>query len=128
MCKNLTQEQKEDIERVAETLYHVYANAVDLVSYNGYVLPEWSSYSTDENKIKQANAWRELAYNLLFTAAIKCAYCGFVSMKDTREENDQAIKDHVKECVNHPMKTFYDENLALKAEIEQLKSEMGNNI
>lgn len=46
-----------DIETLAKELYTAYCAAVGGVAFNGDPLPDWETFSTDMNKVKQSNAW-----------------------------------------------------------------------
>ncbi len=48
-------------EYIAEELYRVYCESVGGVAFNGYPLPDWNTFSSNENKQKQADAWRSAA-------------------------------------------------------------------
>lgn len=48
-------------EELAYLLYDEYCAAVGGKAFNGDKLPSSNEFFTDESKMKQANAWREVA-------------------------------------------------------------------
>ncbi len=52
---------KNTIEIAAGQLYQTYCDAVGGVAFNGDPLPSWEEFAADENKTKQADAWRAVA-------------------------------------------------------------------
>lgn len=50
-----------DVEHIASVIYTLYCKEVGGVAFNGDKLPTWEEFSSDDNKTKQANAWRRVA-------------------------------------------------------------------
>jgi len=46
---------------IAKQLYTTYCEAVGGKAFNGDPLPDWDTFSSDETKKKQSNAWIETA-------------------------------------------------------------------
>jgi hypothetical protein len=53
------------IEHLASRMYTSYCEGVGGQAHNGQTLPAWEEFSKDENKTKQANAWRKAAGDTL---------------------------------------------------------------
>jgi hypothetical protein len=49
-------------EELAKALYETYCAAVGGVAFNGDKLPSWAEFSNDPAKVKQAKAWRAVAF------------------------------------------------------------------
>ena len=48
-------------ETVAKELYEAYCKSVGGIAFNGDPLPNWETFSNDETKKKQSNAWLDTA-------------------------------------------------------------------
>ena len=46
-----------NINEIAKQLYTTYCEAVGGKAFNGDPLPDWETFSSDETKKKQSNAW-----------------------------------------------------------------------
>lgn len=50
-----------NVEYLAGVLYEAYCSAVGGKAFNGDQLPSWHVFSSDPQKLKQADGWREVA-------------------------------------------------------------------
>lgn len=49
-------------EELAKDLYETYCAAVGGVAFNRDKLPTWEEFANDPTKVKQADAWRAVAF------------------------------------------------------------------
>ena len=70
-------------EELAKKAYETYCEAVGGVAFNGYKLPTWEEFSSNESKQKQANAWLKVGEMIDFECSLY-----YWNRRDTEETED----------------------------------------